>query len=108
VTDAPDPGVVYVIHFDEAYKHARHYIGWTNDLDARLLAHARGAGARLMEVIKNAGITWCVSRTRVGDRGSERRLKNRGMVQRCPVCNGQSPRYEVVPAPEYQPGGVLP
>ena len=27
-------GVVYLVHFTEPYRHARHYTGWTADLDS--------------------------------------------------------------------------
>ncbi len=56
-------GTVYLIHFDKPYRHARHYLGYTDDLDARLAAHANSNGARLMEVIVEAGITWQLART---------------------------------------------
>jgi len=56
-------GTVYLIHFSEAYQHARHYLGFTDDLDARLEAHRSGHGARLMAVIQSAGITWRCVRT---------------------------------------------
>ncbi len=79
---------VYLIHFDKPYRHARHYLGYTNDLDARLAAHASGNGARLMEVIANAGITWQLARTWVGERSLERRLKRQKNSPRlCPICN---------------------
>ena len=29
-------GVIYMLHFDRPYKHARHYVGWTDDLLDRL------------------------------------------------------------------------
>jgi predicted GIY-YIG superfamily endonuclease len=61
-------GTVYLICFDRNYKHARHYLGWTTDLHLRLENHARGVGARLMEVITAAGITWRVSRVWQGTR----------------------------------------
>jgi len=34
-------GTVYVLHFEPAYRHARHYIGWALDVDARLELHRR-------------------------------------------------------------------
>lgn len=81
-------GTVYLIHFDAAYKHARHYIGWTTDLDARLQAHRAGRGARLMEVITADGITWQLARTWPGGRDRERAIKNRHEApQLCPVCS---------------------
>ena len=35
-------GVVYLIHFDEPFQHARHYLGYTKNLDTRLAAHRAG------------------------------------------------------------------
>jgi site-specific DNA-cytosine methylase len=32
-------GTVYLLHFDRPYKHARHYLGWAESLDARLAVH---------------------------------------------------------------------
>ncbi len=80
---------VYLLHFDQAYKHAQHYIGIAADLRARLTKHAMGQGARLMEVITAAGITWQLARTWRGDRQLERRLKNRKEAPAlCPICAG--------------------
>ncbi len=85
-------GQVYLIHFDQRYKHAGHYCGWTNDLDARLAEHAAGRGARLMNVIKDAGITWRMARTWDGTRTRERQIKTQGGLSRCcPEC-GVTPR----------------
>jgi len=81
--------MVYLIHFNEAYRHARHYMGFTDDLDARLEAHRNGHGARLIEVVNAAGIEWDCVRTWQGGRKFERRLKNRKDTPRlCPVCAG--------------------
>jgi predicted GIY-YIG superfamily endonuclease len=83
----PAPGTVYLIHFDVAYRHARHYVGWTADLLARLAAHREGRGARLMEVITAAGISWQLARTWPGGRDRERAIKNRHEAPRlCPIC----------------------
>jgi hypothetical protein len=55
--------VVYLIHFETPFRHARHYTGWTaGDLDARLAQHRAGAGARLMAVITQAGIDRTLAR----------------------------------------------
>jgi predicted GIY-YIG superfamily endonuclease len=81
------PGTVYLIHFDTPYRHARHYTGWTTNLDARLQAHRDGRGARLMEVITTAGITWQLARTWPGGRDRERAIKDRHDSPRlCPIC----------------------
>ena len=83
-----DAGTVYLIHLDQPYKHARHYLGWTTDLNSRLQAHREGRGARLMEVVKAAGITWHLARTWPGSRDRERAIKNRHESPRlCPECS---------------------
>jgi predicted GIY-YIG superfamily endonuclease len=90
-------GKVYLIHFDRPLGNldnprgqARHYLGYTDDLDARLEAHRRGRGARLMEVVAEAGIGWRVARTWEGDRELERKLKRRKNSPRlCPICRGE-------------------
>jgi hypothetical protein len=79
---------VYLIHFIKPYKHARHYLGYSQNLDKRITDHLCGMGARLMEVITTAGIDWKLARTWPGDRWLERRLKNRHEAPRlCPICN---------------------
>jgi predicted GIY-YIG superfamily endonuclease len=80
-------GVVYLIHFDEPFQHARHYLGYTKNLDTRLAAHRAGSGARLMKVISEQGISWQLARTWRGNRTLERRLKNwHNSAQLCPIC----------------------
>jgi predicted GIY-YIG superfamily endonuclease len=87
-------GTVYVLHFDQPYRHARHYTGWTADLETRLAAHASGRGARLVEVVTAAGISWQLAATWPGvTRAFERTLKNRhGASQFCPLCPRRLPR----------------
>ncbi|WUI01946.1 hypothetical protein OHR68_09085 [Spirillospora sp. NBC_00431] len=85
-------GVVYLLHFARPYKHARHYIGWTGDLAGRLAQHERGAGARLLQVVRGVGIEWRLARLWPGDRGRERAIKRQGgAARRCPLC-GVRPR----------------
>jgi hypothetical protein len=87
-------GVIYLIHFDQPIGDlanprgfASHYTGWTLDLPARLVDHAAGRGARLMEVIGEAGIGWQLARIWTGTRARERSLKGSGgAARRCPVC----------------------
>jgi len=79
---------VYLLCFDRHYVHARHYLGSARNLDARLAEHRNGRGARLLQVIAQAGIGWRLVRTwQNGDRKLERRLKNQKNGPRlCPEC----------------------
>jgi len=81
------PGTVYMLHFTAPFGHARHYVGWARDLDARITAHRDGRGARLVAVITAAGIGFTVARTVPGDRTLERAIKRAGGATRyCPIC----------------------
>jgi predicted GIY-YIG superfamily endonuclease len=83
-------GTIYLLHFDRRYQHAQHYTGWTVDLDARLKLHQAGSGARLLQVVTQAGIGWTLARTWPGSRGRERQLKRQGGAsRRCPICRAQ-------------------
>lgn len=84
--------MVYLLCFHKHYRHARHYIGWTDNLEARIARHRKGQGARLIEVITKAGIGFDIARTWPnGDRTFERRLKNRKNAARlCPICKTQA------------------
>lgn len=78
----------YLIHFDQPYKHARHYLGYADDIAARLKRHRTGAGARLLAVIQAQGIGWTLVRQwENAGRDKERSLKNRHSTQLCPICN---------------------
>lgn len=102
----PGPGSVYLLHFDQPYQgrrrnaHARrvqvvsHYIGFTQyDIEVRLDDHASGRGARLMQVIAEAGITFQLARVWQAGRAFERRLKNRKRARKlCPICNPNAAR----------------
>lgn len=84
-------GTIYLLHFDQPYKHARHYTGWTSDLDTRLADHKSGHGARLLAVLKTEGIGWKLARTWTGTRARERQIKNQGGAsRRCPLCGVKS------------------
>ena len=81
-------GTVYLFHFDQRYEHAGHYTGWAEDLDHRVAEHQAGRGARLIEVITQAGISFRLARTWPGvTRARERQLKRQGGASRhCPIC----------------------
>lgn len=81
-------GTVYLIHLDPPYKHARHYTGWTSNLGERLEAHRAGRGARLLEVVKEAGGSWRLARTWPGPKALERAIKDlHAAPEFCPECS---------------------
>ena len=82
-------GVIYMLHFDRPYRHARHYVGWTADLLDRLDQHAAGHGARLVAVIWHAGIGFTLIRICEGTRAHRTRHQERG--RRGPVLPGLHP-----------------
>jgi hypothetical protein len=102
-------GIVYLLHFSQPYRHARHYQGWTEDLFERLIQHATGRGARLMTVIYDAGIGFTLARICEGTRNTERAIKNDGgAVRFCPLCtpNPWNGHWGPLPAdlvPRYYP-----
>ena len=83
--------MLYLIHFDRPFGHARHYLGWTLDSDVslakRIRTHRAGRGSKLMRSVTKSGIPWRVVVTFHGDRSAESRLKSHGRHTRlCPVC----------------------
>lgn len=82
--------IVYLLHFNRPYKHAKHYLGSTSDLSKRIKQHRNGkSGSHLIRVIYEAGIEFVVARTWDGDRTKERRMKGRGLSKLCPICNNR-------------------
>jgi len=88
---------IYLIHFDEPLGdlanprgQARHYLGFTTDLESRLDTHASGNGSAIMAAVTKAGISWRLARVWRGDRSAERRLKNQHNSPRfCPICQAE-------------------
>lgn len=100
---------VYLIHFEPSYRHAQHYLGWSEDLEPRLHAHAHGQGARLTQVAVQAGCNLLLARVWPdGSRSLERRLKAwHGSTRLCPICQGrQALQLGLLDdAPAYVPAG---
>ena len=83
---------VYLLHFDPAYRHARHYLGWAADIERRVGEHRKGMGARLTQVVVESGAELVLARVWTGEgRGFERTLKNQKHAPRlCPICRGMT------------------
>lgn len=82
----------YLLHFSEPIspKHTtRHYIGYAENLEARIEHHRRGTSkVRLIDVARERGIDFVVARVwEDGDKALERRLKNgKNLPRYCPIC----------------------
>lgn len=87
---------IYLIHFDQPYEHAQHYLGFVDTanhpleeaLPSRLTYHRTGRGSRLMKAVTAKGISWNVVRIwKDGTRTQERQLKVMSSTRLCPICN---------------------
>lgn len=86
-------GTVYLLCFDRPSRSgARHYLGWSSNLDKRIEAHRIGRGSRLTKAIRNEGIGFRVSRTWLNaTRADEMQFKRRHQLPRlCPYCRPQA------------------
>lgn len=91
---------VYLLHFDRAFKHARHYVGFAADgaVHQRIDEHyaaTRGDGKhhRLMVVIREAGISFTLARLwPTGTKALEKSMKQRGHARACPICREERRR----------------
>lgn len=80
--------LIYILHIDPPLKHARHYVGFTEDEDVtrRVNQHLNQTGRRPSKLVRaalEAGCTVTLAGTLEGDREFERRLKRRGGASRC-------------------------
>ena len=84
--------MIYLIHLKEPLHHARHYLGFTEGLNAaaRLQQHRAGEGAKMLAACNRAGIEYEIVATWSGDRNDERRMKNWKKIKgKCPICSPQ-------------------
>jgi hypothetical protein len=90
------PSWVYLIHLDPAYKQAEHYTGSAHDLGARMADHGTERGARLLQVQREAGGSWHITRTWPGGKYEERAIKGWKQAPRlCPDCTPGTERGAV-------------
>ncbi len=84
-------GFVYILHFDEKYKGAQHYLGATTNLDRRLGEHRSGRGNGLIKAVLDTGTP--ITLTNVIDNDDVFKLekqikKSKNNKRMCPVCAG--------------------
>ena len=92
---------IYLIHFSEPLicggRTAQHYMGSTIlPVEERMKRHANGDGAKLMRLVKEAGIAWSVARTWDTTKEEryrfERQMKKGHNYKRlCPTCRENVP-----------------
>ena len=98
-------GVIYMLHFDRPYRHARQRGCRAGAAGRRSSRRNAGHGARLVAVIWHAGIGFTCVRICEGTRRTERAIKNAGgAVRYCPACTPR-PRNGHWPA---MPGDFVP
>lgn len=81
--------VLYLIHFERPYWHARHYLGFSQfgKAERRFAAHVAGRGGPLTRAVVAAGIKLTLAAVWEGDRTQERKWKRDShLKRRCPVC----------------------
>jgi hypothetical protein len=82
-------GIVYLLHFERSHRHARHYIGFTQNLEQRLAEHRAGRESPplITEAIAD-GIDFQLAAIWDGDRHDEPRLhrQKNTRARLCPIC----------------------
>ena len=85
-------GLIYLLHFERSYHHARHYLGYTDDLDGAAWPRtAPGAAARWWRPRSATGSSSASPRHGRGTATEERRLhRYRNSPRRlCPICRAE-------------------
>ena len=80
-------GIVYLLHFERSCRHARHYVGFTQNLERCLEEHRAGRGSPLVAAAIADGIEFQLAAVWEGDRHDERRLhRQNARASLCPLC----------------------
>jgi len=92
---------VYILHFNEPYwGRARHYVGYSIDVDKRIEAHRNGKGSLLVKYALERGNDFTIGyrqkyATQWQGKQAERRLKIEGHAsRRCSACGGKYGTYQ--------------
>jgi hypothetical protein len=84
------------LHFTKPFGRARHYIGWSPDINRRVSRHKEGKGAKFtMGALRHGADLLLVRIWPGGDRRLEWELKHKGTHQAlCPLCSPLPARLE--------------
>ena len=86
---------VYILHFDRGVSHARHYVGYSDNILQRLEDHLgrRDRGSPLVREAVRRGIGVHLATVYAGDRKLERKIKDgKNVARHCPICRGDAMR----------------
>ena len=87
--------MVYMLHFTTPLSHAKHYVGFTDNVPQRLNRHRSGHGSPLVKAVQENGSSFVLARLWDGDRKLERRIKDQKNSPRfCPICNAAKARRQ--------------
>lgn len=86
-----EPGEVYLLCLSGTLggdRHrAKHYLGWSNDLENRLREHRTGKGSKFTQAACRRGLTIRVAEVWTGTRHLEKSIKrSRNLKRFCPLC----------------------
>jgi len=102
---------VYLLHFTPQYKHAKHYLGWSDDVLRRIEQHLSGGrhASPLVQAALRAGSAVTLVRVWPGaDRTLEALLKRRKeSTVLCPLCNPER-AYDNGAGPKLIPNRGMP
>jgi predicted GIY-YIG superfamily endonuclease len=81
--------MLYLLHFDPRFRHAGHYLGYTQDLPQRFSLHLRGRGSPLVAAAVQSGCKIRLVRIWEEDGNAEQEIKRviGSRARLCPICN---------------------
>jgi len=81
---------VYILHFNEKFYHAQHYVGCTENMQRRTREHLHcyPCGSNLVRAVIKKGIEVVVAKVYPdGDRALEKKIKaTKNTSKLCPIC----------------------
>ena len=81
--------MLYLLHFAPRYRHAGHYLGYTEDVPERFALHLRGRGSPLVKAAVQSGCQIMLVRIWDEDGNAEQEIKRvvGSRARLCPLCN---------------------
>ncbi len=81
--------MLYLLHFDPPYRHAGHYLGYTQDILKRFRLHLDGRGSPLVKAAVKSGSKIVLVRIWAEDGNAEQEIKRvvGSRARLCPLCN---------------------